>query len=40
MSWYKTNHYTEDPFRTHPLLLQLHPRERGMLFQDHGRFQS
>ena len=23
MSWYKTNYYTEDPFRTHPLLLQL-----------------
>ena len=40
MSWYKTNHYTEDPFRTHPLLLQLPPRERGTLFQDHGRFQS
>ena len=41
MSWYKTNgYYTEDPFRTHPLLLQLPPRERGTLFQDHGRFQS
>ena len=39
MSWYKTNYYTEDPFRTHPLLLQLPPRERGTLFQDHGRFQ-
>ena len=23
MSWYKTNYYTEDPFRIHPLLLQL-----------------
>jgi len=23
ISWYKTNYYTEDPFRTHPLLLQL-----------------
>ena len=23
MSWYKTNYYTEDSFRTHPLLLQL-----------------
>ena len=23
-----------------PLLLQLPPRERGTLFQDHGRFQS
>ena len=40
ISWYKTNYYTEDPFRTHPLLLQLPPRERGTLFQDHGRFQS
>ena len=40
MSWYKTNYYTEDPFRTHPLLLQLPPRERGTLFQDHGRSQS
>ena len=25
MSWYKTNSYTEDPFRTHPLLLYLRP---------------
>ena len=43
MSWYKTdktNFYTEDSFRTHPLLLQLPPRERGALCQDHGRFQS
>ena len=43
MSWYKTdktNFYTEDSFRTHPLLLQLPPRERGTLFQDRGRFQS
>ena len=23
MSWYKTNPYTEEPFRTHSLLLQL-----------------
>ena len=23
ISWYKTNYYTEDPFRIHPLLLQL-----------------
>ena len=23
MSWYKTNSYTEDPFRTQSLLLQL-----------------
>ena len=29
MSWYRTNDYTEDPFRTYPLLLQLPPRERG-----------
>ena len=29
MSWYKTNYYTEDPFRTYPLLLQLPPRKRG-----------
>ena len=33
MSWYKTNYYTEDPFRTHPLLLQLPPRERGTFFR-------
>ena len=32
MSWYKSNYYTEDPFRTHPLLVQLPPRERGMFF--------
>ena len=37
ISWYRTNgYYTEDPFRTHPLLLQLPPRERGTLFQDHA----
>ena len=33
MSWYKTNYYTEDSFRTHPLLLQLPPRERGTVFR-------
>ena len=33
ISWYKTNYYTEDPFRTHPLLLQLPPRERGTFFR-------
>ena len=33
MSWYKTNHYTEDPFRTHPLLVHLSPRERGTFFR-------
>ena len=32
ISWYKTNYHTEDPFRTHPLLLQLPPRERSTLF--------
>ena len=40
MSWPEYNYYTEDRFRIHPLLLQLPPRERGTLFQDHGRFQS
>ena len=33
MSWYKTNYYTKDSFRTHPLLLQLPPRERGTFFR-------
>ena len=40
MSWYKSNYYTEDSFLTHPLLLQLAPRERRTSFQDHARFQS
>ena len=37
MSWCKTNCYTEDPFQTHPLLLQLLKSEVRTLFQDHSR---
>ena len=37
MSWCKTNCYTEDPFQTHPLLLQLLKSEARTLFQDHSR---
>ena len=29
ISWYKTNYYTKDSFRTHPLLLQLLVSEAG-----------
>ena len=36
MSWYKTNCYTEGPFRTHSSLLQLLKREARTLFKVHS----